>query len=207
MLQINNGDKFGKLLVIKELEKLILPSGQTNRVMLCRCDCGNEKQVRLLHLVRGRIKTCGCSSEKHSKSKTRLYKTWRSMKERCYLSSYTDSHRYKDRGIYVCSEWLHSFICFKNWALNNGYSDNLQIDRINNNGNYEPNNCRFVSAIENANNRDYTFKVNYNNKEFAFMDLIRIKDIKKQNIQTIRARIKRGWDHNKAIDTPIRKMN
>ena len=89
----------------------------------------------------------------------------------------------------------------------NGYSDNLQIDRINNNGNYEPNNCRFVSAIENANNRDYTFKVNYNNKEFAFMDLIRIKDIKKQNIQTIRARIKRGWDHNKAIDTPIRKMN
>ena len=205
MLQINVGDKFGKLSVVKELEKLILPSGQTNRVILCKCDCGNEKKIRLLHLVRGRIKTCGCSSEKHSQSKTRLYRTWRSMKERCYLSPYKDSHRYKGRGIYVCKEWLDSFICFKNWALNNGYLDNLQIDRINNNGNYEPNNCKFVLNIENVNNRDYTFKVNYENKEFAFMDLMRIKNIEKQNIQTIRARIKRGWDHSKAVNTPIRE--
>ncbi len=206
-LIINEGDRFGKLVVIKEADKIILPSGQKNRAIICRCECGNEKAIRLVHLVRGRIKTCGCLNEKHGLSRKPLYRCWRSIKERCYLETYINSDRYKDRNIQMCEEWKNSFLSFKQWALNNGYDPSLRIDRINNDGNYEPSNCRFVTNQENVNNRETTFKVNYNGIEYPFMDLIRIKNIKKQNINTIRLRINRGWEHEKAFDTLIRKGN
>lgn len=206
-LQINVGDVFGKLTVISEAERLVLPSGQNNRAILCKCECGNEKVIRLLHLVRGRIKTCGCLSEKHNLSHKPLYRCWRSMKERCYLKSYINSNRYSERNINVCDEWKNSFIVFKEWALNNGYNPNLRIDRIDNNGNYQPNNCRFVTNQENINNREITFKVNYDGIEYAFMDIMRLKNIPDINQMSIRARIQRGWEHKKAIDTPIRNGN
>jgi hypothetical protein len=206
-LQINKGDKFGKLTVIKEAERLILPSGQKNRAILCKCDCGNEKVIRLLHLVRGRIKTCGCLNEKHNLSHKPLYRCWRSMKERCYLKSYINADRYSGRNITVCDEWNNSFLSFKEWALNNGYDENLRIDRINNNDGYSPNNCRFVTNQENVNNREITFKVNYDGIEYAFMDLMRFKNIDDMHFAAIRTRIMRGWNHKKAIDTPIRNGN
>lgn len=203
-LEIKVGDVFGKLTVISEAEKLVLPSGQKNRAILCKCECGNEKVIRLLHLVRGRIKTCGCSSEKHNLSNKPLYRCWRSIKERCYLKSYINANRYSERNIQMCDEWKNSFISFKEWALKNGYNSNLRIDRIDNNGNYQPNNCRFVSNQENVNNREITFKVNYDGIEYAFMDIMRLKNISDLHYTTIRTRIKRGWEHKKAIDTPIR---
>lgn len=206
-LNIKEGVKFGKLTTIKEVERIKLPSGQYNRAFLCKCDCGNEKVIRLLHLVRGRIKTCGCLHEHHNLSHKPLYKCWRSMKERCYLKSYINADRYLSRGIIVCDEWNNSFLAFKEWALNNGYNPSLRLDRIDNNGNYQPNNCRFVTNQENCNNREITFKVNYNGNEYAFMDLMRLKNINDMHYHTIRERIKRGWNHNKAIDTPIRNGN
>lgn len=206
-LDIKNGTKFGKLTAIKEVERIKLPSGQYNRAFLCKCDCGNEKVIRLLHLVRGRIKTCGCLSEHHNLSNKPLYRCWRSMKERCYLKSYINAERYSSRGIIVCDEWNNSFLTFKEWALENGYDPSLRIDRIDNNGNYQPNNCRFVTNQENVNNREMTFMVKYNGIEYAFMDVMRLKNINNLHHTTIRTRIKRGWNHDKAIDTPIKNGN
>lgn len=206
-LDIKVGDVFGKLTILSEAERLVLPSGQKNRSMLCRCECGNEKVIRLLHLVRGRIKTCNICNRKADFDNPKLYRVWKSMKERCYLETYINADRYSKRGIKVCDEWLYNYNNFKEWALKNGYDSKLRIDRIDNNGNYQPNNCRFVSNQENCNNREITFKVNYEGIEYAFMDILRLKNINEMHHHTIRERIKRGWEHKKAIDTPIRNGN
>ena len=206
-LEIKQGDKFGSLEIIKETERVRLPSGQYNRVFLCKCKCGNEKEVRLLHIVRGRIKSCGLCSRKSDIDNPKLYRVWKSMKERCYLESYIRANRYSKRGIKVCNEWLYSYNNFKEWALNNGYNQSLRIDRIDNNGDYEPNNCRFVTNKDNCNNREITFKVNYNGEEVAFMTLMDKLNIEQRHYPAIRSRIKRGWEHNKAINTPIKNGN
>lgn len=99
-----------------------------------------------------RCKSCGCAKIKHRGIKTRLYRIWLAMKERC-LNPNTPSYKnYGGRGIKVCDEWLE-YINFRDWAMNNGYRDDLQIDRIENNGDYEPNNCRFVTHTVNSQNR------------------------------------------------------
>lgn len=85
----------------------------------------------------------------HNMSKTRLYKCWKNMKARCYIPSASRYKNYGERGISVCKEWLN-FELFMQWALNNGYTDNLTIDRINNDGDYCPENCRWVTIEENT---------------------------------------------------------
>ena len=206
-LNIKVNEKFGLLQVVNEVERIKLPSGQYNRAFLCKCECGNKKIVRLLHLVRGRIQSCGICQIKNDFNNPKLYRVWKSMNERCYLETYNRSHRYKGRNIIVCDEWKESYKSFKRWALKNGYSENLRIDRIDNNGNYEPFNCRFVTNKENANNREITFRVNYNGELVAFMLLMERLGIDKTHYPAIRERIKRGWDHEKAINQPIKNGN
>lgn len=206
-LIIKKGNRFGKLSVIKEIEPFRQPSGQTQRGFLCQCDCGKQTKVRLSQITRGRITSCGCNLKtRNGESKSRIYKTWKAMIERVHRSSFIHSHRYKFRGISICPEW-NDFTTFKNWALQNGYGDNLQIDRIDNNGNYEPINCRFVTNIENVNNREVTLYVNFNNQSVPIMQLFRQLNIPKQHQMAIRTRIKRGWDHTKAFTKPIRNGN
>ena len=204
-LQLN--EKFGSLTIINEVERIKLPSGQYNRAFLCKCDCGDEKVIRLLHLVRGRIKTCGNCNKKNDFDNPKLYRVWKSMQERCYLSSYIRAERYSKRGIKVCDEWLNSYKTFKKWAIENKYDTTLRIDRIDNNGNYQPNNCRFVTNKDNCNNREITFKINYQGQEIAFMTLMDKLNINEKHYPAIRGRIKRGWKHEKAINTPIRNGN
>lgn len=98
--------------------------------------------------------------EKHGDSYTRLYKTWADMKTRCYTESCRSYERYGGRGITVCDEWRNSYIAFRDWALSNGYNDNLTIERVNVNGNYEPSNCKFITWEEQYDNRrsNKTFK-------------------------------------------------
>lgn len=154
------GQIFGRLTVLQRAEN----DKQGNAQWLCQCSCGNKKVVRGRALRTRKTLSCGCllsesSKErmtklltKHGMASTKLYRVYSSMRERCEKPSCTEFHRYGGRGIAVCDEWRNDRNSFFEWALNNGYKEGLQIDRENNDGNYEPSNCRWVLPIDNGRN-------------------------------------------------------
>ena len=205
MLQVNKGDRFGMLTIIREDGKFTQPSGQTQRAFLCRCDCGKEARIRCSHLRHGRVKSCSClSGERHNGCKGKIYNKWRAIKDRCYRPANVGASIYFKRGITMCDEWNKSFICFRDWCINNGYVEGMAIDRIDNEKGYFPDNCRFVSPRDNCNNRRNTFIVEYNGIKIPFTQLLRDKNLLKHQ-NTIRTRIKRGWRVGRAIDTEVKK--
>ncbi len=131
----------------------------------CECKCGTHVMVRSDHLRCGKIRSCGCllrdtacelasKREKHGGYKTRLYHTWKGMKQRCSPAASPDNiDKYYRKGIRVCKEWCESFEAFRNWALANGYQDNLTIDRLDSDGDYTPSNCRWATYSEQNKNR------------------------------------------------------
>lgn len=151
-LQINK--HLGKVINGITIGEEVLRNG--GRVKLsATCPCGVVFEVWSCNLMRGRKADCGCACGNTSQynSHRPSYHTWRSMKKRCTWSSTTSYHRYGGRGITVCEEWLESFDVFEAWALANGYAKGLQLDRIDNDGNYEPSNCRFVTPKVNSSNK------------------------------------------------------
>lgn len=149
------GNKYGRLTVIKFIER---PDVNVS-YWECLCDCGNKVTVKSDHLVSGKIQSCKCLHKeitskiktKHGMTKTRIYRIWRNMLNRCFYKNYTEFYLYGGRGITVCDRWRYSFENFlKDMGVPN---DNLSIDRINVNGNYEPSNCKWSTAKEQANNR------------------------------------------------------
>lgn len=141
------GRRFGKLVVQDEYR--INVRGKSE--WLCKCDCGNEKYITRDHLLRGKTNSCGCIvSTLNNLSKTRQYRIYWKMRERCYSVKHHAYKNYGGKGVIICQEWLDDFMNFYNWSIENGYQDNLTIDRIDSNGNYEPNNCRWITKSENT---------------------------------------------------------
>ena len=160
------GRRFGRLTVISESD-----NDKSKIMWLCKCDCGNDKIVAANDLKSGHTKSCGCLSAEnrrlpkrttHQMSRTRLYKEYVSMKTRC-KPNYHNHNVYYDKGVSVCEEWAHpnGFNVFRDWALSHGYDDQLTLDRIDNDGNYEPENCRWITMREQQNNRSNNVYIAY----------------------------------------------
>lgn len=122
------------------------------------------------------------------------------MKSRCTNPNHNSYHRYGGRGIYICSEWLHSYDAFEEWANNNGYTENLTLDRINPDGNYEPSNCRWTTARGQANNRITNRYLTYNGQTLTVAEWARLLNM---DIRTLDRRLHRGWSTERALSTKV----
>lgn len=174
MLDDLTGKTFGAWTVLKKDDSY--HDGKHTK-WLCKCVCGNERSVFRNALTSGRSSCCGCIrpnakgvNKTHGLSKTRLYKEWASMKKRCTPNS-RDRRAYYERGIKVCDEWKLNFMSFYDWAIQNGYNDNLSIDRIDNNLGYTPDNCRWVPITEQQSNKRNNILIPYNGNKYSLMQL------------------------------------
>ena len=199
------GQKFGRLTVLKTFRR--------NNKTYCeyQCDCGNIKTIYYYSLKKGNTKSCGCYNKelvstlnrKHGLRQTRLYLIYYRMVSRCYNKNNNRYKNYGGRGITICDEWIHDFKAFYDWAMANGYQDNLTIDRIDVNGKYEPNNCRWATAKEQSNNKTNNKYIIINGVNKTLSQWL---DFYKLNSTTYYQRLQRGWAVEKALITPTRKI-
>ena len=162
------GQKFGKLTVC---DRRWCENNKRN-LWYCKCECGNTVMVPTSALSSGRTKSCGClrktvASAKHKlhgMSTSRQYRIWNAMKERCQCTTNKQYKDYGERGIVVCDEWKDSFESFYDWAMSNGYADHLTLDRIDTNGNYCPDNCRWSTSKEQNSNKRNNHILTHNGK-------------------------------------------
>lgn len=202
---LKEGQKVARLTLIKEIP------ADRGRSWQCVCDCGKELKVREFHIRNGIIKSCGCLKTEYAKignkvhgyNKTRLQRIHFAMKKRCYLKTHIYYKDYGGRGITVCDEWLgeNGLENFAEWALKNGYRENLTIDRIDNNKGYYPNNCRWATRSEQQNNRRISKKYEYNGESFTVAQLSRKYSI---NYSTLHGRLQKGMNVKEAIETNIK---
>lgn len=188
-----SGQKYGRLFAISFDET----DRHGNSVWKCKCECGEFSYVRLGALRAGQIKQCKKCSDmekvKYDIETPRLKSIYMDMKRRCYDASRKNFHRYGARGIKVCQEWLESPQSFEKWSLENGYSDELTIDRIDNDGNYEPSNCRWADYFVQANNRSNNSALEYKGEILTITQWAEKLDV---DVSTIYNRIRNGEDED-----------
>lgn len=195
-----SGQKFGHLLVLNRADDYVYKSGRREVLWNCQCDCGNIIKVRSCGLKNGHHVSCGCQKKNrlttHGLSDTRIDIIFRGMKQRCYDTNAENYSNYGGRGIKICSEWLNNKRAFFDWSFQNGYSDDKSIDRIDVNGNYTPDNCRWVDNKTQSNNRR-------NNRILTYKGIS--KDVQEWAeatgipYQTIYSRINMGWSTDRVL--------
>lgn len=195
------GEKINMLTVIDRAEN----SASGKAYWICKCDCGNITIVSSSNLRNGAVKSCGCLKHKkretHHLSHTRIYRIWRSVIERCNGKNKFASKYYYEKGISVCDEWEKDFLAFYKWALENGYGEELTIDRIDNKKGYNPDNCRWVSRKVQSNNRVFCKVFEYNGKK---QNLTQWCEELGLNYKRVHSRIFRlNWTFEQAISTPV----
>lgn len=206
------GQRFGRLTVIERTRNI----GKYT-AWLCRCDCGNKKIIKSKSLKDNSTKSCGClqkevarkyMSEKMRKYPdvhSRLKNIYFNMKSRCYNLNHCAYGNYGGRGITLCEEWKNNSNAFYFWAMNNGYQENLTIDRIDVNGNYEPSNCRWIDLKTQQRNRRNNHLITYNDETLCIGEWAEKSGIE---MRILWQRLnKLSWSIEKALKTPIRKVN
>lgn len=197
-----SGQKFG-LLTVKERVK---NSSSGSVRWKCLCECGNYVVCLAYNLKDGHTRSCGCLHKKgtrttHGMRHTRLYGIWTDMKSRCDNPNMKRYFDYGGRGITICDEWHNSFESFRDWAMANGYRDDLSIDRVDVNGNYEPSNCRWIPREAQASNKRNNFLLTMDGETKTISQWERITGIERR---TIAKRKKLGWTDEKALRQPVK---
>lgn len=197
------GQKFGRLTAIRYVGR----SKGRQSLWEFRCDCGKTIIAQKHNVRNGHTKSCGCyniellskRNRTHGETRTRLYNIWHDMVYRCYGEKHKSYPLYGGKGITVCDEWKDSFETFRDWSLQNGYADNLSIDRIDSTGNYEPSNCRWATDIEQANNTNRNRLCTIDGVTDTLANWCR-----KYNMPYVTAssRVLRGWDAIDALTLP-----
>ena len=197
------GRKYGSLTVIEPIHQK-LSNGGTQWFWKVKCDCGKEKIVKPIEIINGKNKSCGCGLNKrttatHRESHTRLHNIWCSMNNRCN-PNHKSSERYGKRGITICEEW-HSYEVFAKWARENGYQDDLTIERKDVNGDYCPENCTWIPIRKQARNRRTTHWVEYQGEKMSLAEACERANLPyKQVFERI---VKRNWPVEKALSVPM----
>lgn len=202
-----SGKKFDRLLVIERA-----PNDGRRTMWKCKCDCGNYINVRAENLKSGNTRSCGCiASELHSRrlykhgfSDTRLAHIFNQMKYRCYNPNCYEYNIYGGRGIKICDEWLNNPATFYQWAVTNGYQEDLSIDRIDTNLGYSPKNCRWVDSYVQANNTRKNIYYDYHGERHTLKEWSRIIGI---NYSTLYNRVRiKNWGIEEAFN-PRKRIN
>lgn len=176
---------------------------------LCRCECGNTKTVLAGNLTSRKTQSCGClqkkraseSSKSHGGSQTRLYRIWKGMRNRCYNPKAHEYDNYGGRGIRICEAW-HNFEVFRDWALQNGYSKDLTIERKDSSGMYEPSNCIWIPLPDQGKNTSRIRYIEYGGKTMSLADWSKELGGGPNLVTT---RLQRGWSEEAAVTTPPKK--
>ena len=197
------GERFGRLTVIQSEGK----NRWGSYMWLCECDCGNTKILDGSELRRGNVRSCGCLSRemaserfiKHGYSRTKIYSEWKKMIQRCGDNNSYNRLNYNQRGVKVCELWMNDFQAFLDYVSNlphygePGYS----LDRINNDGDYEPGNVRWANAITQANNRSNNVRITYNGETHTMAEWARKLGMPYSKLQW---RLYSGWPIEKVFD-------
>ena len=195
------GKKFGRLTVIERAPSKYCGAKKIKPVTMwkCVCECGKETVVSRSSLIGGTTVSCGCKVRKHGyANKERLYETWKNMRRRCEDPFNKRFEQYGGKGIRVCKEW-DDYLVFREWAMNNGYNDDLTIDRIDVDGDYCPENCRWATKIQQMNNTTRNHYIEYHGEVRTVAEWSRHFGMP---YVAFNSRVCHGWSIDRILSTP-----